>query len=67
VFANDARRIEPGTVAVKRIKPNILSERFSESRSFYIDVVGLEGDDGLDWSYVANLVTARCGCASVPE
>jgi uncharacterized glyoxalase superfamily protein PhnB len=36
-------------VAVKRIKPNILSERFPESRSFYNDVIGLEGGDGLDW------------------
>jgi catechol 2,3-dioxygenase-like lactoylglutathione lyase family enzyme len=36
-------------VAVKRIKPNILSERFAESRWFYNDVIGLEGGDGLDW------------------
>ena len=36
-------------MAVKRIKPNILSERFAESRSFYNDVIGLEGGDGLDW------------------
>jgi len=36
-------------VAVKRIKPNILSERFAESRSFYNNVIGLEGGDGLDW------------------
>jgi uncharacterized glyoxalase superfamily protein PhnB len=36
-------------VAVKRIKPNILSERFAESRSFYNDVIELEGGDGLDW------------------
>jgi Uncharacterized protein conserved in bacteria len=37
------------SVAVKRIKPNILSERFDESRSFYRDVIGLDGGDGLDW------------------
>jgi predicted enzyme related to lactoylglutathione lyase len=36
-------------VGVKRIKPNILSERFDESRSFYKDVIGLDGGDGLDW------------------
>jgi uncharacterized glyoxalase superfamily protein PhnB len=36
-------------MAVKRIKPNILSERFDESRVFYKDVIGLNGGDGLDW------------------
>ena len=36
-------------MAVRRIKPNILSERFAESRSFYTDVIGLKGGDGLDW------------------
>ncbi|MDX6325368.1 MAG: hypothetical protein QOK15_1722 [Nocardioidaceae bacterium] len=36
-------------MAVKRIKPNILSERFEESRAFYNGVIGLEGGDGLDW------------------
>ena len=36
-------------MAVKRIKPNILSERFDESRSFYTGVMGLEEADGLDW------------------
>src|SRR5207248_1693889 len=36
-------------MAVKRIKPNILSERFAESRAFYRGVIGLEGGDGLDW------------------
>jgi catechol 2,3-dioxygenase-like lactoylglutathione lyase family enzyme len=36
-------------MAVRRIKPNILSERFDESRAFYNDVIGLEGGDGLDW------------------
>ncbi len=36
-------------MAVKRIKPNILSERFAESRSFYNNVIGLEGGHGLDW------------------
>jgi catechol 2,3-dioxygenase-like lactoylglutathione lyase family enzyme len=36
-------------VTVRRIKPNILSERFDESRRFYNDVIGLEGGHGLDW------------------
>ena len=36
-------------MAVQRIKPNILSERFDESRAFYNDVIGLDGGDGLDW------------------
>ncbi len=36
-------------MAVKRIKPNILSERFDESRSFYTGVIGLEEAPGLDW------------------
>jgi hypothetical protein len=36
-------------VAVRRIKPNILSDRFDESRAFYNDVLGLEGGQGLDW------------------
>jgi catechol 2,3-dioxygenase-like lactoylglutathione lyase family enzyme len=36
-------------VGVRRIKPNILSERFDESRDFYSDVIGLEGGEGLDW------------------
>jgi predicted enzyme related to lactoylglutathione lyase len=36
-------------MAVKRIKPNILSERFEESRVFYNEVMGLGGGDGLDW------------------
>jgi catechol 2,3-dioxygenase-like lactoylglutathione lyase family enzyme len=36
-------------VAVKRIKPNILSERFDDSRAFYTGVMGLSGGDGLDW------------------
>ena len=34
----------PG-VAVKRIKPNILSECFDESRAFYNDVIGLDGGE----------------------
>jgi predicted enzyme related to lactoylglutathione lyase len=34
---------------VKRIKPNILSERFEDSRAFYNGVIGLAGGDGLDW------------------
>ncbi len=36
-------------MGVKRIKPNILSERFEESRTFYNNVIGLNGGDGLDW------------------
>src|SRR3954464_4126146 len=36
-------------MAVKRIKPNILSDRFDESRAFYNDVIGLDGGAGLDW------------------
>jgi catechol 2,3-dioxygenase-like lactoylglutathione lyase family enzyme len=36
-------------MAVKRIKPNILSERFDESRAFYNGVIGLDGGEGLDW------------------
>ena len=34
---------------VKRIKPNIQSDRFDESRAFYEGVIGLEEQDGLDW------------------
>src|ERR671931_2324473 len=41
--------IRSGRMGVKRIKPNILSDRFDESRSFYRDVIGLDGGDGLDW------------------
>ena len=36
-------------MAVKRIKPNILSSDFESSRSFYTDVIGLDGGQGLDW------------------
>jgi catechol 2,3-dioxygenase-like lactoylglutathione lyase family enzyme len=36
-------------MAVQRIKPNILSGRFDESRAFYTDVIGLEEAPGLDW------------------
>jgi catechol 2,3-dioxygenase-like lactoylglutathione lyase family enzyme len=36
-------------MAVKRIKPNIRSEHFEESRAFYNGVIGLDGGDGLDW------------------
>ena len=43
------RRPRLAGVAVKRIKPNILSERFDESRAFYKDVIGLDGGEGLDW------------------
>src|SRR5262245_50097222 len=36
-------------MGVKRIKPNILSERFEESRAFYTNVIGLDEAKGLDW------------------
>jgi catechol 2,3-dioxygenase-like lactoylglutathione lyase family enzyme len=36
-------------VAVKRIKPNILSSDFASSRDFYTGVIGLQGGEGLDW------------------
>jgi catechol 2,3-dioxygenase-like lactoylglutathione lyase family enzyme len=36
-------------MAVRRIKPNIRSDRFDESRAFYNGVIGLGGGDGLDW------------------
>lgn len=36
-------------MAVKRIKPNILSSDFESSRTFYNDVIGLDGGQGLDW------------------
>jgi catechol 2,3-dioxygenase-like lactoylglutathione lyase family enzyme len=36
-------------MVVKRIKPNIRSEHFEESRAFYNGVIGLDGGDGLDW------------------
>lgn len=36
-------------MAVKRIKPNILSNDFEASRAFYTDVIGLEEAQGLDW------------------
>ena len=36
-------------MTVRRIKPNILSDRFGESRTFYTEVIGLEEGAGLDW------------------
>jgi len=36
-------------MTVRRIKPNIRSDRFEESRAFYRGVIGLDGGDGLDW------------------
>jgi predicted enzyme related to lactoylglutathione lyase len=47
----DARpRLTYGTgMAVRRIKPNILSSDFEASRAFYNGVIGLDGGDGLDW------------------
>ena len=36
-------------MAVRRIKPNIRSDRFDESREFYSGVIGLEEHGGLDW------------------
>jgi catechol 2,3-dioxygenase-like lactoylglutathione lyase family enzyme len=44
-----ASHLDFGDVGVKRIKPNVLSDRFDESRAFYNDVIGLGGGDGLDW------------------
>ena len=36
-------------MAVKRIKPNIRSYRFDESRDFYTGVFDLVESEGLDW------------------
>ena len=36
-------------MAVKRIKPNIRSYRFDESRDFYTGVFELVESEGLDW------------------
>jgi catechol 2,3-dioxygenase-like lactoylglutathione lyase family enzyme len=36
-------------MGVKRIKPNIQSDSFDESRAFYQGVIGLEEQGGLDW------------------
>jgi catechol 2,3-dioxygenase-like lactoylglutathione lyase family enzyme len=36
-------------MAVRRIKPTILSNDFGASRRFYNNVIGLGGGDGLDW------------------
>jgi catechol 2,3-dioxygenase-like lactoylglutathione lyase family enzyme len=36
-------------MAVMRIKPNIRSDRFDDSRAFYTGVIGLEEAAGLDW------------------
>jgi predicted enzyme related to lactoylglutathione lyase len=36
-------------MGVKRIKPNILSDRFDESRAFYNGVIGLDEQGSLDW------------------
>ena len=36
-------------MAVKRIKPNIVSNDFGASRRFYNNVIGLGGGDGLGW------------------
>jgi catechol 2,3-dioxygenase-like lactoylglutathione lyase family enzyme len=36
-------------MAVKRIKPNIRSDRFDESRAFYNGVIGLDEGGGPDW------------------
>ena len=36
-------------MAVKRIKPNIRSDHFDESRAFYNNVIGLKEGNGLDW------------------
>ena len=44
-----AYRLYTAPVAVKRIKPNIRSYRFEESRDFYTGVFGLVESEGLDW------------------
>jgi catechol 2,3-dioxygenase-like lactoylglutathione lyase family enzyme len=54
VFAGIAPPVAHGQtyaagMAVKRIKPNIRSDRFDESRTFYTRVIGLEEANGLDW------------------
>jgi catechol 2,3-dioxygenase-like lactoylglutathione lyase family enzyme len=36
-------------MVVMRIKPNIQSDRFEESRAFYSGVIGLEEHGSLDW------------------
>lgn len=36
-------------MTVRRIKPNVLSKRFDESRTFYTDVFGLVDADSLEW------------------
>jgi uncharacterized glyoxalase superfamily protein PhnB len=36
-------------MGVRRIKPNIQSDRFDESRAFYEGIIGLEEQGGLDW------------------
>ena len=36
-------------MAIKRIKPNILSDRFEDSHAFHTAVLGLEEAGGLDW------------------
>jgi catechol 2,3-dioxygenase-like lactoylglutathione lyase family enzyme len=36
-------------MTVRRIKPNVLSDRFDESRAFYTDVIGLDEGEGMDW------------------
>src|SRR3954454_18297344 len=36
-------------MSVKRIKPNVRSDRFEESRAFYGGVMGLEEGGSLDW------------------
>jgi thymidylate kinase len=36
-------------MAVKRMKPHVLSDRFEESRALYQGVIGLEEGEGLDW------------------
>src|SRR5215204_5413677 len=48
-FGNVRTGLHSPHMGVKRIKPNILSERFDESRVFYNEVIGLDGGDGLDW------------------
>jgi catechol 2,3-dioxygenase-like lactoylglutathione lyase family enzyme len=58
-------------VGARRIKPNIRSDRFDESRAFYEGVTGLEEHGGLDWilffeSDRPEVRSALCGWTSRP-
>jgi hypothetical protein len=51
-------------MAVKRIKPNVLSDRFEESRAFYREVIGLEEGTGSIGSSSSERRSGRCNSAS---